>query len=243
MKTPLLILSLFVCAGLNAQKGSLNLSKWHFNDEIKASDYQSINKAKLYFFLSNDNDNIYIDMKVEDPGIQNRILKEGLTIWINMDGKSAKKMGVRFPMGSQNPAGRNPDGNLGTPLSLANTIEIIGFTNEEARHFPSENTDNFRGSVKFDREGTLYYKMVMPIAKLPVRNSKEGNGAMPFTLGIEYGLISPENKSGNHMSPPSSSTFPSGRSRGAVSTSSNSNHPVIKPVLKWIKDIKLATSK
>lgn len=73
---------LFVISGLNGQKGTLNLSKWHLSNEVKASDYQLINKVKLYCFLSNDNDNIYIDMKVEDAGVQDRILKEGLTIWI-----------------------------------------------------------------------------------------------------------------------------------------------------------------
>ncbi len=276
MKIPLLILSLFVCVGINAQKGNLNLSKWHVSNEVKASDYQLINKVKLYCFLSNDNDNIYFDMKVEDAGVQDRILKEGLTIWIDVDGKSEKKMGVRYPIGSQNPVGRkkpdhsentnNPDGSLVTPLTLANTIELIGFINEEVRHFPSENADNFRGSVKFDKEGIFYYKMVMPIAKLPFRNSKQGNGAMPFTLGIEYGLIPPGNKSGNHMSPPPPSISRSGGSRGGSSgsgrsgsgdrsvrsgdipdnstgTRSNSYQPVKKPVLNWIKGIKLATSK
>jgi len=266
MKTPVLILSLIVCAGLNAQKGSLNLSKWHVNDEIKASDYQSIKKAKLYFFISNDYDNIYIDLKVEDPGIQNRILKEGLTIWINMDGKSAKKMGIRFPIGSKNQAGRIPNSNFSTPLSLANTIELIGFTNEEVRHFPSENSDNFRGKVKYDNEGTLYYKMLMPIAKLPIRNSKKGDGAMPFTLGIEYGFLPSTGKPGNRVSPTAPLESQPGGSRGGASgggrsrgggrtgrggdvpasaagTTSTPYQPVITPILQWIKDIKLATSK
>jgi hypothetical protein len=276
MKTSIFILSLLICTSLNAQKGSLNESRWHLNDEVQSSDYQPINKAKLYCFLSNDNDNIYIDIKIADAGVQNRILKEGLIIWINMDGKSAKKMGVRYPIGSQNPVGRNKpdysenttnqDRSLVSPLSLANTIELIGFINEEVRHFPSQNSDNFRGSVKYDKEGILYYKMVMPIAKLPVRNSKQGNGAMPFAIGIEYGSSTSVNKSGNQMSPPPSSSFSSGGSRGGVSgggrsggggragrgggipanaaeTSSNSDQPAITPVLKWIKDIKLSTSK
>lgn len=276
MKTLIFILSLLICTSLNAQKGSLNESRWHLNDEVQSSDYQPINKAKLYCFLSNDNDNIYIDIKIADAGVQNRILKEGLIIWINMDGKSAKKMGVRYPIGSQNPVGRNKpdysenttnqDRSLVSPLSLANTIELIGFINEEVRHFPSQNSDNFRGSVKYDKEGILYYKMVMPIAKLPVRNSKQGNGAMPFAIGIEYGSSTSVNKSGNQMSPPPSSSFSSGGSRGGVSgggrsggggragrgggipanaaeTSSNSDQPAITPVLKWIKDIKLSTSK
>ncbi len=275
MKLTFLIFSLFMSVGINAQKGNLNVSKWHLSSEVKASDYQFINKVKLYCFLSNDDDNIYIDLKIEDAKVQERILKEGLTIWIDMDGKSAKQMGVRYPMGSQNPVGRKkPDysenadkqsGSIVNSLALANTIELIGFINEEVRHFPSENADNFRGSVKFDKEGILYYKMVMPIAKLPLRNSKKNNGAMTFAIGIEYGLVSAGNKSGNHMSPPPPVISRSAGSRGGSSggrsgrvgrsvrnegttdnstaNRSNSYQPAKKPVLSWIKGITLATSK
>lgn len=277
MKTLVLILSSLVTLGINAQKANQPTGRWHVSDKVNASDYQIIKKANVYYCFSNDNENIYVDLKIEDAGVQNRILKEGLTIWISMDNKSAKKMGIRYPIGLQNGAGRNnfnrpesmlnPDGTLATPLSQARTIELIGFTNEEARRFPSENTDNFRGSVKYDNEGILYYRMVMPIAKLPLRNSKQGNGATPFAIGIEYGMLSNVNKSGNQMSPPPTSSSSSsgsasgsrggrgsgggGRSGGrggavppsADGTTRNMFIPDTTPVLKWIKDIVLATSK
>jgi len=171
----------------------------------------------LYYFLSNDNDNMYVDIKVEDHGIQNRILKEGLTIWISMSGKEEKKMGVRFPIGSQNQGTHRktdhqennsvPDGKPVNPIAMANTIEIIGFTSEQQRHFPSDNHDSFRGSVKYDEAGILYYKLVIPIIKLPLRNTRAGNGAMPFILGIEYGSLSVVNKQGENRGPAPSSIF------------------------------------
>ena len=276
MKTHILILLSFVCIGVNAQKENQKPVRWHVTDKIDASDYQMIKKTSLYYYLSNDNENIYVDLKIEDAGVQNRILKEGLTIWINMDNKTVKKMGIRFPIGSENTPSRNnnslvesmlnPDGTLITPLSQAHTIELIGFISEETRRFPSENNNNFRGSVNYDNDGILYYKMVMPIAKLPLRNSKQGIGAMPFAIGIEYGKLSYVNKSGNHMSPPPSSSSssdiprsgsPGGRgsggggrpgSGGAMPSSSdgtakNLYRPDSMPVLKWIKDVSLATSK
>ena len=127
MKTHVLILLSFVCIGINAQKGNQTTERWHVSDKVNASDYQMIKKAELYYCFSNDKENFYVDLKIEDAGVQNRILKEGLTIWINMENKSAKKMGIRFPIGSQNKTGRNnnnrtesmlnPDGTLATPLS------------------------------------------------------------------------------------------------------------------------------
>ena len=278
MKTLAAVLLLIMCISLNAQKGKLILSCWHENGNsemnIPSDKYFYFEKGKLYYFLSNDHENIYLDMKIEDPGVQNRILKEGLTVWINMDSKSIKKMGVRFPMGSQYSGSRkepnkpdvklNADGSLVTPLSRANTIELIGFPNIEGRHFPADNPDTFRGSVKFDNAGALQYKMLMPISKLPVRNSKNGVGAMPFYFGIEYGILAETNGPLNTTEPMPSSQPAPGRSRGGsrggsrsgggsqVGSSQVSRNPgagailsqnTIPPVLFWIKNIKLATNK
>jgi hypothetical protein len=188
------------------------------SDKISSSEYMPAGKSGFYCFISNDNDNIYIDMKVEDSKIQNRILTEGLTIWINMEGREEKKLGIRFPLGSQN--------NL---LAMANTIEILGFINEQQRRFPAENPDNFRGSIKIDAAGTLFYKMVMPVVKLPVRNAKKGIGASPFSLGIEYGSGPETNNRVENRGPAPSYAHKKAKSAGSG--------------LHWIKNIKLATSK
>jgi hypothetical protein len=155
----------------------------------------------------------------------------------------------------------NADGSLVTPLSLANTIELTGFPNEESRRFPSENTDNFRGSVKYDNEGTLHYKMTMPISKLQTKNNKVGEGAMLFNLGFEYGAPpvadGPQGQSGQQM-PTRAPSGGGGRggSRGGGMGGSipgsgmpggggrSMTSPELKPpVILWIKNIKLATDK
>ena len=180
-------------------------------------------------------------MKVEDRKIQKRILTEGLTLWINMDGREEKKMGIRFPLGSRNQPGRKKtEHEENTPtrvesienlLSMANTIEILGFISEQQRRFPAENRDSFRGSVKLEEEGNLYYKLIMPVAKLPLRNSRDSHGAMPFILGIEYGSLPVTNRSEVNRGPAPSSIFHSGSSGKGGSE------------LIWIKDVRLATSK
>jgi hypothetical protein len=181
MKSSLIILLFIASASTVTQKGGLNICRWHVTDKIEADDYQLIKKAKLYYSLSNDKDNLYVDFKFEDQGVQNGIQYDGLTIWINMDGKAVRKMGVRYPMGSLN---------VKNPSYPVNTIELIGFTSEQERHFSADNQDNFRGSVNNNENGILYYKLIIPLGKIPVRNAKEGNGAMPFSLGIEYGTTS-----------------------------------------------------
>jgi hypothetical protein len=227
MRSTISILAFFIFIGLNAQKGNIILSRWHASDKIEDSDFQLIKKARLYYFISNDNDNVYLTLKTSDMGIQEKILKEGLTVWINMDDKDNAKMGIRYPIGSQNQNSNKrrdksnaADSDTMSVLSMANTIELIGFITEQERRFPARNPDNFNGSVKYE-SGIFYYRMVMPAVKLPIRNSSQGNGAMPFTLGFEYGFI-PQMQSSSNSSP--------GSHGGSAD-------------LNWINHIKLATSR
>ncbi len=208
-----------------SQDGKLFQSPWHekgyAEGELPAGKYHFFNKGKLFYTISNDNSNVYVNLLVEDRSVQERILTQGLTVWINMDSRLAREMGVRFPTASKNQAGGDKSGRSGNktnqniiitdPHFLPNTIELVGFTSEEERRFPADNADNFRGLLKFGKDNILNYKLVMPVAKLPLRNSKEGGGAMPFTLGIEYG---PAKGPSDY-----------------------------KEVLLWIKKIKLATQK
>jgi hypothetical protein len=225
MKTLTMLISFLVSMNIYAQKGKLLVSSWNSdgNDagNIPVDKYFYYERGDLYYFLSNDNNSFYIDMKIEDKEVQQRILNQGIIIWVNMDNKPAKKMGIHFPLGSQNSINRrkseirdnlsDADGTPVSPVSKANTIELIGFSGEEGKRFPSENAENFRGYVSYDKENILHYRMIMPVAKLPVRNSKDGHGAMPVTFGIEYGQTS--------------------------------GKPAFNKVLLWIKDIKLASKK
>jgi len=237
MKSSLLILVFFVNSGLYAQNGNINLSRWHKSDNPELSYYQPVKNNRLLYYLSNDNENIYIDLKIVNPETQIMILKEGLIIWVDMDGKSLKKMGVRYPLGSENQGrynrtgqsadAKNPAVDGSSLLKMANTIELIGFISEQERRLSSENPDNFRGSVRYE-EGILFYRLLMPIAKLPVRNSKEGNGAMPFNLCVEYGFP-PEVKNPDGK-------MKTGRNARVKQTVAGSE-------IFWIKNVRLATSK
>jgi len=263
MKIISLVFSFMMCINLNAQKGKVLLSNWIANGDpeinVPTDSYTYIKKGKLFYYISNDNNNIFINMKVDDPVTQSRILSQGLTVWINMDAKRAKTTGVRFPIGSENSRGQsrlnasgnkiNTDRSDITPNSLANTIELLGFISEEARLIPADNADNFRGSVKYDSDGALRYQMILPLVKLPVRNSKDGDGAMPFNLGIEYGTPISGGPGGSgaqgSASGRSSRGSPKGMGRPPDSDlGGGMPSPNVAPTtLMWIRNIKLATDK
>jgi hypothetical protein len=276
MKSSLLILSLIFCSALSGQKGNSNICRWHSNAGTTMADYNTIKRTGLSYSLSNDNDNIYLDIKVADAEEQNMILRNGLVIWINMDGKKDRKLGVRYPVGSRNITTHRGDDSQsgdraqqalrGNPLTMANTIELIGFINETQRRFPSENPDNFRASVKFDAEGALVYNMLMPLVKLPLRNTKNGSGSVPFTLGIEYGFsseqVNPMEKADRTSSPSNKAgTYSSGSAKGkrpgkgshtekggkiasqGSGTNAKNQQTATGSELFWIKEVRLASSR
>lgn len=268
MRLIVLFLTMFVCLDLIAQKENFFASKWRNNPDqdlqVALQEYSSAKKGKVLYYLSNDEANVYVDMKIIETLEQNRILRIGLTVWLDMDGKTRKTMGIRYPIGSQYSRGRG-QGGVGTarttvsPLSQANTIELIGFKDVEATRLASDNPDNIRGSVKYDQEGNLLYKLVMPLSKLPLKNNAPGQGLMPFSIGIEYGApptFTGQGGPGGGAGAGGMSGGSGGRSGGGggsrgggggapgggggASAGGQSTDP---PVIFWMKNVKLAEKK
>jgi len=211
---------------LAGQTSNVFQSRWNEDGSpdvnIPQADWKYIKKGKVFYFISNDDNKIYVSLKIQDQVAGLRILRDGLKLWVNMDNKPEKSLGVYFPLGTQNQSSGNrksdkqesgaQEVSIINALAMATTIELLGFKGEE-RRVKSDNPDTFTGAVSINNQGFLLYNMVLPIEKLPVRNSKDGVGAMPFSFGIEYGAVATNGKK------------------------------TPAPVLVWIKSIKLATDK
>jgi hypothetical protein len=55
-------------------------------------------KAMLGYAVSNDKDNIYITVETGDPATQLKILREGLTVWIDKTGNKDEVMAINYPI-------------------------------------------------------------------------------------------------------------------------------------------------
>jgi hypothetical protein len=196
----LISISVFLFSlNLLAQKESVATSKW--NDRSggssfpAASDYTSIKKGFWLYCISNDDKNIYLDIKITESIEQGKVLQMGSTLWINTDGKSRKIDGIRYPLGAKYSKLRSNTGdNQGSSslvqpgaIALANTIELIGFKTVHVKRFPSDNQENIRGSVKYDNDGNLLYNITIPISVLPEGGKNPDNTRPPITFAIEYG--------------------------------------------------------
>jgi hypothetical protein len=261
MRTLTITLGLLFCFNVFSQKGGESVCKWNGSGNaelnIPLESYQYFKKGMLYHYLSNDKENLYLDIRVIESVAKSKILKEGMTVWINMDNKQIKKDGIRFPLGTENlrspgrQQARDAQGRLLSPVEQANTIQLIGFGGS-FQFIPSNDTVGIRGSVRYDNEGVLIYKLIIPITKLTT-----GGTAItePFTIGIEPGPFMPDiNQMQKPANPsaditgtmggrPGSGRPGGGRPGGAPSGGQMPASTVQAPaqnVILWIKKISLA---
>jgi hypothetical protein len=272
MKLVVTISALIVCLNLSAQKEEPLRIKWHDNSSgtsvLSSSEYVSAKKGMVLYCLTNDENNIYVDIKITESIEQNKVLQMGLILWVNTDGKSRKILGIRYPIGakfSRQNMGRGESQGLNqeSPLSLANSIELIGFKDILPNKFPSTNSDNFRGFIKYDSDGNLLYSMTIPISKLPAGDKTSEGKTFPLNLAIEYGAppqyVSQSGKSSGYTPPPKitgsrgrSSGGSGGGSRGGsgggstggrTTANASGSQDVPKSEIIWIKNITLSERK
>ena len=254
MRTLLLIIISGLALNAEAQKGYQFRWQGDQSDrEIPVDWYSTTKKGGINYCFSNDNSCLFLHMKITESAEQARILKTGLTLWIDTEGKSRKKTGIRFPIGSDySGPGRRAAGTQQTPLSMANTIQLVGFDIGGRGRVPSDNADGLRGKVHYDNDGNLIYSLVVPFDSFAELKDAVGK---PLTLGIEIGAPpqmpagGPQGfpQGGGGMAPPSGGRPGGGGGRGMAPPSGGgmppSAQPAPAPVMIWVKEARMATGK
>jgi len=59
-------------------------------------------KSLIGYSTSNDKDYLYITLETGDEYVQTKILKQGLTVWIDTSGKKEQEIAIHFPMQDEN---------------------------------------------------------------------------------------------------------------------------------------------
>jgi hypothetical protein len=210
MRTLVTLLSLAISTCIFAQKDKLFYLNWHDkghdNITFQPSELTYTEKGKFYYNLSNDRDNLYIDLKIFDKDVQRQVLTSGLTLWINVNGKKGKKTGLRYPARMGNPGsldmqlnqnqlngmpGRGiQSGGTGMQAPMSVGIELIGLGGSDHKFIPAAEMNTFRGSMRFDKDRNLWYELVFPLAKMPEASAKMKNSNGLIILGFSYPGIS-----------------------------------------------------
>jgi hypothetical protein len=213
-KIPTIIL-LVISAGLYAHKSEPYRFYWHEKGidvfSSRTAEFTYSEKDMFYYRISNDSDNIYVDIRIFDDEIKQQILRSGLTIWIDPDGKKERKTGVRYPVRFQNryrntmadSLNRDVPENMksrypvnvhqawswngDSPGAPAGTLMLIGFSESGPVLVTDFTGNNFRGAIAFQKGANMLdYEVVMPFSKLPFSFTAPAGKKSRMMLGFSY---------------------------------------------------------
>jgi hypothetical protein len=175
---------------------NINTAKWwneNFNNSVMSlslPDFLYNSDNKIFYIIGNDKDSLFICLKIPDEFQQAKILHGGITLWIDLKDKKHKELGIRFPVGKMPPKHFKDNEQYldvnerrNQLLERLNEIELIGFNGDKDRYIiPCDNPADIHASIDYDKNGYLFYKLVIPFNKLP---ASTWNSDKLFSIGFE----------------------------------------------------------
>ena len=171
--------------------------------------------TKLNYTLSNDNEKIYLCVRIVDELSQAKIIRNGLNIWFDTLAKKNKQCGILYPVPNVN-AEDNQDGNGSSGsgsgrgsrhgnsdvdmvknkfLRQANQMQLIGFKKGVPDYLASGNEYGVDVSINWDKNNIMIYEAVIPFKTFfrPSLVAKDSLRNFDFSMTI-HGFPAPEKK-------------------------------------------------
>jgi len=132
----------------------------------------SSNGGRLQYSITNDRENVYVSLLARDEITALRILRSGITIYIDPEAGESKKMSLAFPIGVATQPGDNKmgSGNLADlkeyrlELLLQTTVfNTTGFNNMENRMYDLTDKSRMRLALKSFATNGLSYEAAIPL--------------------------------------------------------------------------------
>jgi len=169
---------------------------------------------QLNYALANDQDNLYMAIRINDRSEQIRVLRAGLTLGIDTRGKKKETFTMTFPVGDQSPQGMAEtaqdlqSGNsdikqedheelMKAKLTKLREIEVTGFKDIESETMTTSNTYGFKVAIDYDKDGNLVYEAAIPLKFFHADDLFKNEWAFNFKIN---GITKPgqDKNSGNH---------------------------------------------
>jgi hypothetical protein len=173
------------------------------------------NKDKqLNYALANDQENLYMAIRINDRSEQIRVLRAGLTLSIDTRGKKKETFTMTFPVGDQSPQamaenaqdlqGGSNDVKLEdreelvkARLTKLREIKVAGFKDIESETMTTSNTYGFKVAIDYDKDGSLVYEAAIPLKFFHADDLSKNEWAFNFKIN---GITRPgqDKDNGNH---------------------------------------------
>lgn len=150
--------------------------------------------SKLQYQVLNDSRTVYLRLKVADQSTQARVLRRGLTVWLDTTGRSQRQFGVRFPLGGPPPPNQtapDPEASLADrrarrALALADLreMELLNYKgSKEATLTDAQSSLGVKAALGFNAQDDLIYELAVPL-RLLYRRLPALNPGRPAVVGV-----------------------------------------------------------
>ena len=136
-------------------------------------------EKQLNYAIANDQDNLYVALRINDRSEQIRVLRAGLTLSIDTKGKKKETFSITFPVGDQSANGmiqnaqdlqqntnvtqEDRDELAQARLTRLREIKVTGFRDIESETMTTSNTYGFKVAIDYDKDGNLVYEAAVPL--------------------------------------------------------------------------------
>lgn len=167
-------------------------------------------KAMLGYAVSNDKDNLYITVETGDLATQLKILREGLTVWIDRTGNKEEQVAINYPIpmsaqegykpppkdnnNPQHPGGSSADklrmdmeDKVKAALAEAKEYSLQGFKSCNLQYPIMENDScGIKVRMKIDADNELIWEAVVPFRTFyPKGQLTRADRGKPIAVGFE----------------------------------------------------------
>jgi hypothetical protein len=222
-------------------------------------------KSAVMMGLTNDAKNLYITLKISDRELQQKIIMNGLTLWIDPNCKKKREYGLVFPMkrnssqsamqkfGSRGLYNRDQEikhGQLNQKFQTGMTpMGLINLLGEETDEIANNiNATGISAMLRMSEDQTLYYEACIPIKRF-IKNTDFSlpNSMLTFSVGLETGDYEGpgQNRRKNRNVPgnsgPPQSHRTGGQGKRGVGPGQQNIEVLAEPSTFWIKKVTLAS--
>ena len=191
-KPTFFLLAFLLCHLVNAQKDVRESVRFAIPpvidgavDEWKTEWLMDL-KSKFLYNVGNDNDNLYIRLKISDETAQQKIALFGLTIYFNPEGGKKGRLGLHYPMAKDPEQMKKEQPKEGGPekkwidmkrdlIRDADLLELIGLTKEKILSNRVGLMNGLEVIMIVDSYGDLVYEAKIPFKAYRIDKSKVEN--------------------------------------------------------------------
>ncbi|MFA6085696.1 hypothetical protein [Mucilaginibacter sp.] len=175
-----------------------NLNEW--GDSLR---YLNEEK-KIPYTLANDQENLYVAIRINDRMEQARIINAGITLSIDPKGKKKETFAMTFPLsapGSKPQFGFSKDDNgevsqqdrdelARERLTTLRNIKVTGFKDIEYDMITTSNTYGIKAAINYDADGNLVYEAAIPLKFFHADSPSKSEWAFNFKInGMQKAVI------------------------------------------------------